>query len=250
MTAPEPTHSRSDNSGERPDAQALLDHIRDRGHVSLNALATRAGLTKDRTKSLLEALEEQGLVDVTPGFDAVHVTPTDTSRPYQPSSVDSVRTDGGQKGVGDPDGDGESDGPLHRMVNAITPDPVQLPVTETEFYDVVSNTRRRRLIRLVAALTDPGGDTTYISTRTAAHFLAFAETSEAAPTAEETHRCYVAITQTHAPLLDELGLLEYHDRVQKLGGTTDTVLLERLLNQNRDVCQGGDDADHGGAGVL
>ena len=74
--------------------------------------------------------------------------------------------------------------------------------------------------------------------------------TERSPTAEETHRCYVAITQTHAPLLDELGLLEYHDRVQKLGGTEDTVLLERLLNQNRDVCQGGDDADHGGAGVL
>jgi len=250
MTAHEPTHSPSENSGERPDAQALLDHTRDRGHVSLQGLATRAGLTEARTKTLLEALEAQNLVDVTPGFQAVHITPTDTNRDYQPSTVDDVRADGGHTD-GDDTGEHEGgQGPLHRMVDAITPDPVQLPVTETEFYDVVSNTRRRRLIRLVAALTDPDGDTTYISTRTAAHFLAVAETSEPAPTAEETHRCYVAITQTHAPLLDELGLLEYHDRVQKLGGTEDTVLLERLLNQNRDVCQGGDDADHGGAGVL
>lgn len=224
MTTRESNSTSSDNSGARHDAVAstVLDYVRARNGANLTRIASRAGLPEARTKTVLEALEAQDLIDVTPRLHHVRVTPTDADDDYQP-----VRTDGGQQ-----------QGPLHRLVDALTVDTPTLSLTEDDLYDVLSSQRRRSLIRLLAAATD-GGDTegAYLGLSPAARLLADSE-ADGQPTADDFHRCYVAITQTHAPVLEKHGIVDYYDRVQKLGATEQTVVLEQLLAQNTTALDG------------
>jgi|GEM_PF-3297212 len=222
MTTTEPNCPSAINSGadHEPDASDILNFIRSRDATTLEQVALRAEITEGLAETILRDLEAQDLVTVTARLHCVRVAATDTERDFNPP-----RTDGST-----PD-----ESTLHRLKNVLTTDTASLPISESELYKALSNDRRRGLIRLLAATTDGHHtDGACIELNDAARILASAET-DGEPTDDDVHRCYVALMQQHAPLLDNLGLIDYHSKVQKIEPTEHIVLVERLLANNTSI---------------
>jgi len=61
----------------------------------------------------------------------------------------------------------------------------------------------------------------------------FAATSDAL--ADDQHATYVSLVQTHLPLLDDLSVVEYYSRVQKVGATDTLLALDAVMDVVDDV---------------
>lgn len=208
------------------DPETLLCYIRDQGRVSLEGVATRAGITERECRRHVMTLRERGLVDVSTGLRAVWITPT----------VDDVD---------DPDLTTDGGGPVQRLVHALTDSQESVGLTADELYECLNNERRRRIIRFTAAFYDRH-ESVYVAVDTLADALADRITTDETPPAREDtirHRHYVSITQQHAPALDEYGLVEYFERVQMLRATEAGVTVAALITEIDDLCG---DADQRG----
>jgi len=215
MTARKPDDTESDNSGvtrEDLDAQTVLDYIRQKQNVTVDGLATRAGVTKDELRWTLDELQQRGLITVEQGMRAVHVRPTDD---------DSVATDGGVFG---------------KLLGAVSADQPSVDMVEQDLYECLSDQRRRRLIRFLAGLYD-GEELVFVEVNTLAEALAGAENAGDLVT-DEVHRNYVSLVQVHLPLLDHYGLIEYYDRPKKLRATEDAVAVADLMATISELCDG------------
>jgi hypothetical protein len=79
---------------------------------------------------------------------------------------------------------------------------------ETEIHHILSNPRRRKTLRY---LSDNHGT---ISVRELSEEIAAAETGESPPPRDVRKAVYVSLHQTHLPLLDDKGVIDY-DRSSK-----------------------------------
>lgn len=212
MTAPEDTHSTHDNAGGVPTEAELIEYLQDVDQpVSLDRLAKATGATRDQLKSRVQELDERGLIIVSIGL--YHVT-TQMAEGVHPVADGGPRVD---------DVDVE----------------VAAELTPAEIYTVLSNERRREVIRTVArkARRDGVGET-YAPVSPLAEAVTSSE-SDFAPAsdapADEQHATYVSLVQTHLPLLDDFGVVEYYSRVQKVGATDTLLALDVVMNTVDDV---------------
>jgi len=209
MTARDTTRTRSHNSGSRApndDAESILDYLETVDSATLDGLAAAAGLPEAQLHDLLDDLQQRGLVDVETGFRDVRVSRTERE----------VATDGGtMRTVGD----------------AISGDASpSVDLTPNEVWTLVGTRRRRRLIRLLAVLHD-SDDEYYLELKNVAAALVRTTTGARIPETrhEDHHRVYVSLVQTHVPLLDQHGVVEYHGRVKKVQATDEVLSLARVM---------------------
>lgn len=221
MTARKPTDAGSDNSGvndDRIDRNELLEIVRQRGGATIEGLAKRTGLTQSEVRWMVIALQEAGLIDVQTGLHAVRVEATPKAQ-----EDDSVATDGGV---------------IRSLMNAVGGEQPSIDLTEAQLFDIIRNERRRRLIRLFAGLYD-GDELTFVKVGKLAETLARAEKNGDGPlTAQDRRRQYISLIQTHLPMLDEHGVVEYFDRAKKVRVDEDAVLIADVVDSIGDLCDG------------
>lgn len=210
--ANEDTRSTADNTGGAP-AIAALSNYRNAADcpVSIAMLAEYTGATCEEVTAQLKALEQQNIVSISTDLHHVIVQPVDGAEPV-------------------PDG-GETAEPAVSNVD----------LTPAEIFQIFSNKRRRKLIGLLARRSDAtgGGDNLYVAVSSAAAVVCAngdAFDTEMAPSAHEGyHATYTSLTQTHLPLLEELGIIDYFDRAQKVHPTDTLLALNELLDIVDDV---------------
>jgi hypothetical protein len=217
MTARDDTHAEGENPTPRvqtANAQLVLDCLDSVGSTTFQSLAARTDLTEAILREVLDDLQESGHVDVHTGFSTVRV-----ERVHQPVA---------------PDG-----GVVQRVVDGLDSDPIELDMTVAQALDILASERRRRLIRLLPLAFDEGESGPYFGVGDLTNILIKSNlglrAGESVPT-DAYRRLYVALVQTHAPLLDEHGVIEYYERPQKLTATEQAVHLAQLLEMLEDVC--------------
>ena len=206
----EDTRPTGDNTGGAPTEAELIDYLRDVDRpVSLDQLAKATGATRDALKTRLEQLEARGLIIVSMGL--YHVT------------VSLV--DGGQ-----PIADGGHAQPV-----------ADVDLLPEQIYTILSNERRRETLRFLSRLSERDGETYAPVSPLSAVVCASGEEFGPAggPADGDQHATYVALTQTHLPLLHDLGAVEYYSRVQKVAPTDIGLALAQLM----DVVDGAAETD-------
>ena len=212
MTTDQDTRSASDNSGGVPTDEELLGYLQEINRsISLKQLAESLGATRARLKPRIKSLEQKGLIIASIGLYHVSVRAVGSAQPV---------TDGG------------------------TPDVVSdVDLTTEQILTLLSNERRRETIRVLARQSRRDGDeTTYapvspLSAVVCASDEDFAPASDAST--DDQHSTYVALTQTHLPLLHDNEVIEYHSRVQKVEPTGAVLALDQLLDIVDDVAGDG-----------
>lgn len=126
-------------------------------------------------------------------------------------------------------------GLVDRLVDLATPDQQTISLSEDELYEVLSARRRRMVIRLLAGTYDPETET-YVEVNELAR--AFAHTNCERPDAQDRKRYYISLVQTHLPLLDEVGLIEYHERPKKIEASAEVVVVADVMSTIADLCEG------------
>ena len=203
MTTPEDTRPTGDNTGGVPTEAALIDYLQDVDRpVSLDQLAKATGATRDALKARLEQLESRGLIIVSMGLYHVTISLVDGGQPI---------ADGGR-------------------AQSIT----DVDLLPEQIYTILSNERRRETLRVLARQAErDDNETTYapVSPLAAVVCASDEDFSPAGdPGADDQHSTYVALTQTHLPLLHDLGAVEYHSRVQKVSPTDAGLALAHLMD--------------------
>jgi hypothetical protein len=220
MTARKPTGAKSDNSGvndDRIDRNKLLEIIRQRGGATIKGLAKRTGLPEREVRWMVIDLEEAQRIDVRQTFHSVHVEPTEEGDPI---------TDGGV---------------IASLMNAVAGEQPSVDLTEDELFKVIRNERRRKLIRLFAGVHNEN-ELTIVKVGKLAETLARAETNSDTPiTAQDRRRQYISLIQSHLPLLDESGVIEYFERPKKVRVDEDAVLIADVVDSIGDLCDGTDE---------
>lgn len=218
MTARKPTDAESDNSGvtdDRIDRHELLEIVRQRGGATIDGLAKRTGLSESDVRWMVIDLKEAGLVDVRTGFHAVRIEP-----------ADDIATDGGV---------------MQSLVNAVGGEQPTVDLTEAQLFEVLNNERRRRLTRLFGGVYDDE-ELTFVRVGNLAETLARVEKDTDEPIdASDRRRCYISLIQTHLPVLDDYGVIEYFERAKKLRVTEDAMIVADVLCTVSDVCDGDED---------
>lgn len=199
--ATEDTHSTTDNTGGVPTQAALIEYLQDVDRpVSLDQLASATVATREGLKPRLEQLEARGLIIVSMGL--YHVTISLVDGPH-------LVADGGRD-----------------------PNTLDLDLTETELFRAVSCQRRRELIRLLADGAGWQNDEYYFNVSMLAEQLTAAESNAVdgiSGDRDHRHSVYVALSQQHLPALDEIGVIDYYDRPQKLSIRGDLLEIAALL---------------------
>lgn len=216
MTARKTSDAESDNSGVATGSTEakLLEHIRKRGGATIDGLAKRTGLRQSEIRQLVESLHDADLVTINCGLQAVYVEPTD-------------------------EGDLITDGGVTRTLLSVFggDDTQQIPLAEDEVFEITSNERRRRLLRLFGGVYDPDRET-YLRARDLADVLARVQSDGETVTRPERRREYVSLIQTHLPLLDEYGVVEYYEGVKKVRVTDTAVVLADFVESGSEICAG------------
>jgi len=215
MTASDTTRTRSHNSGSRApteDEEAILNYLESVDSATLNGLAAAAELPEAQLRDHLDDLQDRSLVEVNTGFREVRISRTDQE----------VATDRGAQTVAD----------------AISVDDTpSVELTPNQVWTLVAPARRRRLIRLLAVLHD-SDDEYYLELKNVAAALVQTTTGARIPETrhEGHHSVYVSLVQTHVPLLDEHGVVEYHTRVKKVQATDKVLALARVMEIGVRAC--------------
>lgn len=210
MTTRNDTRPAIDNSGGVPTEAALIEYLNNvERPVSLDQLANATEATPEQLKTRVESLKKRGLIVISIGLYHVTVRLVDNVQPV---------ADGG------------------KVEERVSVD-YMIDLTPSEVYTVLSNERRRRTIRILARqLRQNGDEETYASVSPLAAVLcASQEGFSSATTTNDQHSMYVTLTQTHLPLLHDLGAVEYYSRVQKVQPTDATLALDQLMDVVDDV---------------
>jgi len=227
VTANHDTHTRSDNSDPttrvpNPDAQAILDYLDTVDSATVEGLAAKAQLPEAHLRDLLDDLQERDLVAVETGFRAVRVTATgvrlddDSDDADAAESGESVATDGGM---------------VQTVADALGADGTpSVDLTADQVWTLLASGRRRRFLRLLAVLHDPDQEY-YLELRDLATALSTASHGTRVRESRhgEHHQTYVSLVETHVPMLEEYGLVEYYGRVKKLQAADEIVDVVRLM---------------------
>jgi len=216
MTASHTDDTESDNSGvvrEDIDVQALHRHIRNRGGATLSGLSKRLGVREDRLRELLRDLESEGVVTVEAKMHAVHVDVVDD---------EYIATDGGflSSLLGWDDGDVE-----------------EIDLSQRTVYNIISNERRRRLIRFCGMFYSDEKEV-YLQVKTLSGMIPVAVYAlrRHELTDELEERCYTSLVQTHLPMLDDAGVIEYYERPKKIRLTETGKQLADLITEVNSRC--------------
>lgn len=224
MTASENTNTTSDNStptGRVPnaDAQLIVDYLQTVDSATLEGLAAKSGLAEAQLHDILDDLQDAGLVTVDTGFRCVRV-----SAVGEPEAV----ADGGY---------------VQRLIDVVGSDDLDIEIPAGEIFSVLSSRRRRSTIRLLAVLY--GGDTdddpAYMELADLARALV--KSQRGLRSIEDVpepayHRAYTALCQSHLPLLDDVGIVEYYERPQRLRATERAVKVAQVMELVADRCDG------------
>jgi len=206
MTADDTTHREPVNptGAHGNDVQQIVTLLRQRGgSATMDYLRSLTEYAEPRLRACLEELEEAGRIHVQPGYNSVDVEllEGDRNRPVV------------------------ADGSGHL-------DDCELALTPSEVFEILSSTRRRRLITELSALTPQGEEAeTHLKVGEIATSIAVARqgvTSEEL-SHDERHRAYVSLTQVHAESLEDYGVAEYHKRVKKITPTADIHALATIV---------------------
>lgn len=107
-----------------------------------------------------------------------------------------------------------------------------LSISIDEVFELLSSQRRRDLILELADRTPMAEeDDTYVEIRDLSVVIACKEydVDPGELSSEQRHRVYVSITQNHGRRLDECGIVEYYERVKKLGTSPELMLLADIV---------------------
>lgn len=212
MTASENTRIRSDNSGVTPDAPTAAQHItnylrRTDRTVTVDDLEATLEHTRHELKQALRGLEADNIVAVHAGLNAVAVELTG----------DEAVTDGGRP-------------------PAL---PTSLDVATADALTIIENDRRRRFLELlseIAVADRPIDERTYIPVSE----IVNAMVAGLGQTDDRRHydRAYIVLIQTHLPLLDDLGVINYVERSKKLQAGDDVFALAMLVDAVDAISEG------------
>lgn len=120
------------------------------------------------------------------------------------------------------------------LLGTFTPGENQsIALSEDALYECLLTSRRRKLIRLLAGTYDPDGET-YLEVQEIADAFAHAHHEEVGW--EERKRYYVSLIQTHLPVLDEHGLIEYYERPKKVRPTGAVVPVANVIEDVASRC--------------
>lgn len=214
MTANDDTRSTRHNTGDGAltDA-ALINYLDDVDcPVAISMLAKRTGATRKEVTTQLKALEQRDVVSVSAGLQHVTVQLVDDVEPV-------------------------ADGGCVTRLSAVD-------LTPAEVFQILSNERRRELIALLAQRVDATGgtDDLYVPVSPAAAVVCSEhsdfEPGSRLPEDAGHHATYNALTQTHLPLLDELGVVDYFDGAQKIAPTDVLLELAELMDVVDDAAAG------------
>jgi hypothetical protein len=184
--------------------------LEERDSLNYNEIAGHTRLPDAYLKRILDQLDQDGYIAVDQGFSVVRIARTDKPRPV---------ADGGQ--------------------------PVGVPSVDLAAQDIFTalcNDRRRHAIRLLAYVgvggdedaddIDDGENLAYVEVTDLADMLLRVEhglrVGESLDSDARTS-VYVTLTQSHLPLLDTMGVLEYHERPKKVGVGETVRSLAALL---------------------
>lgn len=231
MTASQDTNTTSDNSDPtgrvlNADEQLIVDYLRSVDHATLEGLAAKTEMPKAHLQDILDGLQANGFVTVHTGFRSVRIRACDRRETV---------ADGGY---------------VQRLIDVVGSNRVDLDIPAGDVFAVLSSRRRRSTIRVLAVLA--GGDTEddpeYLELADLARALVKAQLGlrsiEDVPT-DEYHRAYTALCQTHLPLLDDVGIVEYYQRPQQLRATERAVEVAQLMELVADRCDGSEPAREG-----
>lgn len=218
MTTPEDTRPGRHNTGDgAPTDAELINYLADVDRsVSLTQLTDRLGVTREQLKARIESLEERGLIIVSIGLYHVGVRLVEGVQP--------IADGGGLELVDDVAGG--------------------LDVTPADVYTALSNERRRETIRVLARQSrQDDSEETYVAVSSLSEAVCasgedFSSADDLTP--NNKHATYVTLTQTHLPLLDDLDVVEYYSRVQKVRPTDAILVLDAVLDMVA-IVVGGDD---------
>ena len=121
---------------------------------------------------------------------------------------------------------------------------LRLGIRPDDAYEIISNQRRRLLIRELAAVdeTDHRGEIVLtISELADAISAAEAGISPDEVTRDHRRNVYVSLLGTHAPLLEEHGVITFYPRPKKIQAEADVEPLAQILEAIEAASQRGDD---------
>ncbi|WP_226043535.1 hypothetical protein [Natrinema sp. DC36] len=116
---------------------------------------------------------------------------------------------------------------------------LKLGLRPAEAHEIISNERRRVLIRELAAVdeTDHRGEIV-VDVSELAEAIAAAEAGITPDEVSRKHRrrVYIALLQSHAPLLDSYGVVRFFDRPKKIQASSEVDALATILEAIRVAC--------------
>lgn len=216
MTARKPRRADRDNTSaeftgttggvQNTDAQDLLEYLDRVDERCFKQLAGWSRLPHAYIKRLLGKLEADCPIETTQGHHQIRIIATATE-----TSDSLVATDGGHI-----PGDGHSDLDVD----------VEIGLEADDVYRVLGSERRRRAIRILSGVSALGD----LADADCSEYVQLSDLTDALVERQHegsgTHidsacrnSIYNSLSQTHLPLLSELGLIEYHERPQKIKPT-------------------------------
>jgi hypothetical protein len=191
-----------------PDAQAILEYLDRHGDSTLEQLRGRLRIPRAYLKTILRDLEADDCLNIERNLSTIRPTRLNSDHDGR-----EVIFDGG---IGHPD------------------DGLSVNLAARDIYRAACNRRRRATIRILSGLrkTDDVGLIRYVPVQSIACAIVAVRKDVDPKTVDSDERSsvYVTLVQTHLPLLDQLELVVYHDRPQKVEITAEGLALGELLD--------------------
>ena len=218
MTARDDTHRDTvkPNGAHDDDVQQIVTLLRQRsGSATVDYLRELSEYPEAQLRACLDELRADGKIDVRTGVESVRIELREQTGGDRPIITD------GSGCVG--------------HLDLSTPSGV--------VFDLLSNERRRELIKLLAEKTPakaPGE--TYHEIRHLATTLAASQVGvrPGELTHQQRNRVYISLCQVHAEALDHTGVATYHKRVKKISPSKDVHALAESVEAIESAADPGD----------
>lgn len=113
---------------------------------------------------------------------------------------------------------------------------LDLGLRSNEVHEIIQSERRRDLLRALEDADEWTETIVEVADLADAVTAAEADVDEDSIPSDHRQRVYVALSQTHLPLLDDLDVVQYHDRVKKVTVELPVPTLVGLLNAIDRLC--------------
>jgi len=191
----------SDNSGAKDDDESILDHLRKHDNRdTISRIIGELRMPRPALKSALWNVKCRRLVSVSTGLCSVDVSSTQAV----------LKTDGGEQ---------------------------CRSISEEETMHLLGSSRRRDLLLYINEIASQDEEKTYLEVGDICDYMSAGELPPCELTnvsSRDRHRIYISLVQNHLEVLDDLDVIEYHDRVKKIAVGPNFQVVVDVLEFTRD----------------